>query len=78
MALAMGGGAHVVAAGGQLDVRPSRDELPDGVDIPLAAVTEDDRLMQRGPAEPVDVVHLHARTQKPADDARMPAFAGAD
>ena len=59
---------------GQIDVRVPRHEQLNDPHITLAAVAEHDRLQQRGPAEPVHVVDIHARIDQRAHRIHMPAL----
>ena len=63
---------------GQVDIRPGVDEGADRAGVRVPALAKDDRLEQRGPAEPVDVIDLDVGLEQPGDDAGMTAFCGTD
>ena len=63
---------------GTLDVDPAADQRAHRGDVVRAAVAEHDRLVQRRPAEPVDVVAVDARLEQAPHDPREPALGGAD
>jgi hypothetical protein len=72
--LGVGQGGDPVAVG-QVDVGPGLDQEPDRPQVIGAAVAEDDRLQEGGPAEPVDVVDLDRGGQEAADDLGVAASA---
>ena len=63
---------------GHLHVHPAAHQRAHRRDVGGPAVAEHDRLVQRGPAEPVDVVAVDARLQQPPHDPRVPALGRAD
>ena len=65
-------GGQAVVDGGDADVGPGRDQDPHRVDVPLRAVAEDHRLVERGPAEVVHVIHVDARPHQPSRVAACP------
>jgi hypothetical protein len=66
--------SDAIGLGGQHHVGPGRDELPHHVDMGGPARSQDDRLVQGGPAQFVHVVDLDAGGQQPLDDRREPAL----
>ena len=69
---------RLAVAGNPTEVRAAGDQRAHGVDVALAAVAVDDGLVQRGPAEPVDVVDVDPGPQQPADDVGMTALGRPD
>ena len=63
---------------GEVHVGAGVDQQTDGVRVGAAAVAEDDRLEQRGPAEAVDVVEVDLGPQQTANDADMASLGRAD
>ena len=53
---------------GKMRIRAGFDERPHGLDVPRAAVAQDYRLDQRGPAEIVDVIERSACRNEFAHD----------
>ena len=67
LAAGMGERGHPAAVR-EIDVGACGDELPHDLGVLGAAVAEDDRLEERRPAEPVDVVDLDRGLEQAADD----------
>ena len=63
---------------GKADIGAGRNQPLDDPYMPLAAVAEDDRLQQRRPAEPVDMVDVDAGGDQRFDRLDMPALGGGD
>ena len=63
---------------GQVDIRARFDQEPHDLGMARAAVAQDDRLQQRGPAQAIDVVDLDVGLQQLLDDLDMAAVGRAD
>ena len=63
---------------GDVHVRAAVDQRPDRLDVGGPAVAEDDRLEQRRPAEPVDVIDVDLGGDQPPHDLRVAAVRSAD
>ena len=55
----------------QREVGTGRHQHADGVDVAVGSVTQDDRLVQGGPAQPVDVVDAHPGPHQATADGRV-------
>ena len=67
----MGERRHAIAVG-DVDVGAGFDEEPHDLGMSRAAVAEDHRLQQRGPAEIVDVILVDRRSEQIFTDSTWP------
>ena len=69
--LGVGQRTHPVLLGRQREVGPRGHQHADGVHVAVGPVAEDDRLVQGGPPEPVDVVDVHSGPHQTTTDGRV-------
>ncbi len=63
---------------GEVDVGASVDEQADDLGVTPVAAAEDDRLEERGPAEPVDVVDFDLSREQALDNRDVPPIGCSD
>ncbi len=73
--LGMGQRGHAIAVG-KARIGPGFQQHGDNLLVGRAAVGQDDRLQQRGPAKPVDMVEFGASLDQDARDLDEAALAG--
>ena len=67
-ALRVNEGLDAVALRRHLEIRPARHQCTDRVDVHASPVAEDDRLVQRHPAQVVDVIDVDVGLEQVPDD----------
>lgn len=70
--------ADLVTLGRESEVRAGGNQNPHSVDVTARSIAQNDRLVQSGPAQVVDVVDLDLGLDQPAGDVGVATVGGPD